>query len=107
MLLQPEFYIHIVTGNAGDAAPLLARIALHLGYNAELYPVNLLEITKTNQFARASNTCGFNEFFLIDFLRASVMEGLTPWRPDQVEKLKVFAHSPSIKDASKDRKLSS
>jgi hypothetical protein len=93
MFLQPEFYLHIITGNACDAAPLLARIALHFGYDALAYPVRLDEIRSIKRYLTSSDGAMLSVLLVSDFLKASMLEGVKPWGADQVKQLKVFAAS--------------
>lgn len=89
--LQLHFYLHITGGLAYDATPLMARIALNLGYDAKAYPVDISEIQAIGKFKRDPSTCGFNEYFIADFLRSAIMDGLKPWNARQVAELKQLA----------------
>jgi hypothetical protein len=100
MKLQSEFYLHILSGNAYEATSLMARIALNVGYDAKAYPVDLSEIKQVGLLPRDPSTTGFNELLVADFLRAGLVHGIKPWRPDQVNSLK--ANVDSSKPIEKD-----
>ncbi|USX22878.1 hypothetical protein NHH82_12250 [Oxalobacteraceae bacterium OTU3REALA1] len=91
MWLQNEFYLHITKYQAGDATPLLATIALHIGYDSKKYPLSLEEIKKIGRLPASPGSCGQNEFFVIEYLRANMMEGTQPWKEDQIRKLEFLA----------------
>lgn len=93
MYLQPEFYLHILF-RAGDAAPLMARLALHLAHDATLYPIDLNDLKKLKHFSPPGETCRLNLFFVSDFLRAVTMEGVRNWTEHEVGRLKTFADAP-------------
>lgn len=95
MELQSVFYLHIIGGQAYEATTLMARIALNLGHDAKAFPVDLTEIKQVGLLPRDPSTCGFNELLVADFLRAGLVHGLKPWRPDQVDGLKALLASPS------------
>ncbi|MYM37464.1 hypothetical protein GTP38_24365 [Duganella sp. FT94W] len=94
MFLQPEFYLHIITGGAGDAAPLMARIALHLAHDSSAYPINLIDLKTLKNFCSPKESSGLNEFFVSEFLRSAMMEGVRNWTDHEIGRLKTFAHSP-------------
>lgn len=80
-----DIYLHIVNGGAGAAAPLMARLALHLGYNALLYPMDASEAA---QVRYVSDKAGWlNEHYVAEMLRAAVFGEFSPWEPEQVELL--------------------
>lgn len=94
MDFQAEFYLHIICGHAGDVAPVLARLALSLGYDADAYPFPIEDLKMVGRFKRASGTQGLNEFYAMECARALVLSGFKPWRADQVQQLAPIAGQP-------------
>ena len=87
-----DIFLHIVNGDAGTAAPLMARLALHLGHDAAQYPLDVSEIA---QIRLVTNRRGWlNEHYVAEMLRAAVFGEFKPWEPHQVELLRcmLFAH---------------
>lgn len=94
MDFQPEFYLHIIGGQAGDAAPMLARLALALDDDAQTYPFSVRDLKMIGQFSRASGTQGLNEFYAMECARAAVLRRFKPWRLDQMKQLSKMAELP-------------
>ena len=87
-----DIFLHIVNGDAGAAAPLMARLALHLGHDAALYPLDVSEIV---QIRFVTDKRGWlNEHYVAEMLRAAVFGEFKPWEPDQIELLRcmLFDH---------------
>lgn len=91
MNLQNLFFEHIVEGGAGKDRPLLARIALHLGYDSDAYPVALSEIKKAGQLPRDLRAYGLSEMALGEYLRSVAAQAAKPWSPEEVERLRLVA----------------
>jgi hypothetical protein len=91
MNFQAEFYLHIICGHAGDAAPVLARLALSVGHDAQAYPFPIENLNLVGRFKRASGTQGLNEFYAMECARAVVLRAFKPWRADQIEQLESIA----------------
>lgn len=41
-----SIYLHLINGEAGAAGELMARLALHLGYDAKLYPMEVADVAR-------------------------------------------------------------
>lgn len=96
MMLQSDYYLHVINGHAGEYAPLMARIALNLGHDSKAYPFDLSELqVRTGTFKRDPSTTGFNELLIQDMVRAAIQHDLDPWREDQLEFLKRIAGPPN------------
>ena len=94
MQLQPEFFLHIINGEACDAGPLLARLALNLGHDPVAFPFDVTALQTVSDFARKPNSCGVNELFVVEYLRAAVMGGARPWTQEEVGMLLQIAARP-------------
>lgn len=94
MFLQSDLYDHIVSGEAGEASPLMARIALNLGYDADLYPVDLTILKELRNFSWSRESCGLNEYFICDFIKSALMDDIRPWTDEEASRLQSFANSP-------------
>lgn len=94
MQLQPEFFLHIINGGAEGAGPLLARLALNLGYDSAAYPFDLAQLKNVGDFFRDPGSCGFNEFFVADYVRAAIMGDATSWDAKEVAMLRQIADRP-------------
>lgn len=80
-----SIYLHIINGEAGAAGELMARLALHLGHDAQSYP---LEVTEVAQLRLISKEKGWlTEHYAAEMLRAAVFGSFQPWSPDEVERL--------------------
>lgn len=87
-----DIFLHIVGGEAGAAAQLMARLALHLGHDATKYP---LEVSEIAQIRMITDRRGWlNEHYVSEMLRAAVFGEFKPWEPEQVELLRgmLFIH---------------
>lgn len=80
-----SIYLHIINGEAGAAGELMARLALHLGYDAKLYPMEVADIAALRLINM--ETSWLNEHYVVEMLRSAVFRSFEPWRPDQVERL--------------------
>lgn len=80
-----SIYLHIINGEAGAAGELMARLALHLGYDAKLYPMEVADVARLRLINM--QTTWLNEHYVVEMLRAAVFLSFEPWRPDQVERL--------------------
>lgn len=94
MHFQPEFYLHIICGHAGSAAPLMARLALSVGHDDEAHPFLLRDLNMVGHFDRQHGTQGLNEFYAMECARAVVLRNFRRWDEDQVEKLQAIALQP-------------
>ena len=94
MQLQPEFFHHVTGIHAGDAAPLMARIALGLLSYPTAHPMPLDCVKDIGRFARDPAMCGLNEFFIAEFIRAAIMDDLAPWDEQEARTLKIIAERP-------------
>lgn len=95
MNFQYEFFRHITDDDAGDAAPLLAKLALCAGYDSKAYPFPFEELRLVGDFRRKLGTQGLNEFYAIECARAMILEEIRPWEPHQVEALVEIAKRPT------------
>lgn len=80
-----SIYLHIINGDAGAAGELMARLALHLGHDAQLYPVEVAEVAELRLLSKEQGW--LTEHYAVEMLRAAVFGSFEPWRPDQVERL--------------------
>ena len=80
-----DIYLHIICGEAGAASELMARLALHLGHDATLYPLEVAEVAKLRLISKERGW--LTEHYAAEMLRAAVFGSFEPWRPDQVERL--------------------
>lgn len=94
MHFQAEFYNHLINGQAGDAAPILARLALNVAHDSGEYPFPFELLATVGNFERKLGTQGLNEFFAMECARAAVLREFAPWRQDQVAKLRLIAQMP-------------
>lgn len=81
-----SIYLHIINGEAGAVGELMARLALHLGYDAKLYPLEVAEIAQLRLISKEKGW--LTEHYAAEMLRAAVFGSFEPWRPDQAERLK-------------------
>jgi hypothetical protein len=81
-----DIYLHIINGEAGAAGELMARLALHLGCDAKLYPLEVGDIARVRLVTDKRGW--LNEHYVAEMVRAAVFGEFEPWRPDQVERLK-------------------
>jgi hypothetical protein len=93
MHFQSEFYLHIVSGAAGEAGPLLARLALNAGYDPVAFPFRLEDLRLVGHFERALGTQGLNEFFSSECARATILRTFEPWNEAHAAQLKLVAAS--------------
>lgn len=91
MNLQNLFFEHIVEGGAEKDRCLLARVALHLGYDSDAYPVSLSEITNAGQLPRNLMAYGLSEMLLGEYLRSAAAQAIKPWSPEEVARLRLVA----------------
>ena len=94
MHFQAEFYLHVVQGYAGDAGPIMARLALNIGHESKAHPFPFEHLAIIGDFERQHGTQGLNEFYAIECARALVLRNFRPWEPDQVARLKTVAEMP-------------
>ena len=94
MNFQIEMYRHLIDGHAGEAAPILAKLSLCLGYDAAAYPCSIWDIHAIGSFCRASNTKGLNEFFAMECARSAVLGSFKQWDHEQIVKLREIAALP-------------
>lgn len=80
-----SIYLHIINGEAGAAGELMARLALHLGYDAQLYPMEIADIARLRLVSMEKGW--LTEHYAVEMLRSAVFCSFEPWRPDQVEHL--------------------
>lgn len=81
-----SIYLHIINGEAGTAGELMARLALHLGHDAQRYPLEVAEIAQLRLISKEKGW--LTEHYAAEMLRAAVFGSFEPWRPDQAECLK-------------------
>jgi hypothetical protein len=94
MQLQPEFFHHVTGIHAGDAAPLMARIALRLLGRPTVRSLPLECVKDIGRYSRSPAMCGLNEFFIAEFLRAAIMDDLAPWDEQETKALEIIAKRP-------------
>ena len=94
MHFQSEFYVHIIAGMAGEASPLMARLALNAGHDSLAFPFGLEELRQVGQFERKCGTQGLNEFFATECARATILGSFAPWDEAHVARLKAIADQP-------------
>lgn len=80
-----SIYLHIVNGEAGAAGELMARLALHLGHDANLYPMEVADIARLRLVSMEKGW--LTEHYAVEMLRSAVFCSFERWRPDQVERL--------------------
>ena len=85
--MQPEFFQMVTNGVACDAASLMARIALNLGYDSAEFPVDISEMLSIALLPRDPGTVGFNELMIIDYIRSALVGSAEPWSDEEVAEL--------------------
>ena len=94
MRFQTEFYSHIVHGFAGDAAVLLARLALNVHSDSKNNPVPFELLASLGDYERQQGSQGLNEFYALECTRACILHEIEPWPSDRLERLKAIAEMP-------------
>jgi hypothetical protein len=93
---RPPIYDHIVLGGAGDARPLLARIALHFGGFAREFPVQLCELGKIAECEHDPSADYLNEMLVLDLVRECLIFGHCEWDDYEEQQLRsIAARAPS------------
>lgn len=88
---RPPIYDHIVLGAAGDARPLLARIALHFGGFDREFPVQLCELGKIAECAHDPSADYLNEMLVLDLVRECLIYGQCEWADYEEQQLRSIA----------------
>jgi len=102
---RASFYRHIVGGAAGDAAPLLARVALCLAYDSLTFNVPLHEVASAGRLRRSPMLVGLTELLLSRFVEDTLLEPSKRWSEQQASALIAVAGQPPkpfLKLASRD-----
>lgn len=80
-----SIYLHIINGEAGAAGELMARLALHLGHDPHLYPMEIADVTRLRLVSMEKGW--LTEYYAVEMFRSAIFRTFEPWRPDQVERL--------------------
>lgn len=79
-----RFYYHVCVGGAGEARPLMARLALHMAGERPWAGMQVRELLALGKLPRPVATSNENELLTADFLRECMISGPPDWNEEQV-----------------------